>query len=103
MSKKLFEKEEEKEILDEILETTILVLEAAIEGLLHHENLAFLNQDLEVELRHQKDYLNDMKNEIEEGIEMRVGYVGENYQPIHTDKMEKMWARFERRFKEMFE
>jgi|TARA_R100000084_G_C4647547_1_gene147661 hypothetical protein len=38
-----------------------------------------------------------------EEIEMVVGYVGENYQPIHTDKIEKMWARFAQRLKEMFE
>lgn len=36
-------------------------------------------------------------------IEMRVGYVGKNYQPIEPDKMEKMWARFALRVKEMFE
>ena len=56
--------EELEIILDEVLETTIPVLEAAIEGVLHHENLAALNDDLEVKLRRQKDYLNDMKNEI---------------------------------------
>lgn len=64
MSKKIMKKEELEIILDEVLETTILVIEAAIEGVLHHENLAFLNQDLEVKLRRQKDYLNDIKNEI---------------------------------------